>query len=268
MASRSLLSADKFTAPGAAAWNLYPILDFQLRLYDVVINYTTVAIEAFYASDAEVNADAKVQAFARLMLAPDGGNMRQITASNEVATRAELAEVTAGLLYLGLAHSTEALQEFVLPRVASMAHLPQRLMITALPDPLRTYETWEIVAAAPNNEIYSSSYNFVMLFIGSSVISPSFVPTNTSALQTVVEAIGASALQNLQAITEDLPYLNPNYKGEVLTAEQAATAMQPYGGPVIDLSFNMNMLVVCSVFAGTAALQWASLLVANRLRVL
>jgi hypothetical protein len=268
MANRSLLSADKFTAPGAAPWNLYPILDFQLRLYDVVLNYTTVVIDAFYASDADVKADAKVQAFARLMLAADGGNLRQITASNAVATRAELAEVTAGLLYLGLAHSTESLQDFVLPRVASMAHLPQRLMITALPDPLRTYETWEIVAAAPNNEIYSRCANFAMLFIGSSTTSPSFVPANQSALQTVVEGIGASTVQNLAAITEALPYLNPNYEGVPLTAEQAATAMQPYGGPRIDLSFNVNMLVVFLVFAGTAALQWAALQVSDHFRML
>ena len=102
-------------------------------------------------------------------------------------------------------------------------------------------------------------------------LSPNNSPPNdqcASQVSVKEHLSGATALENMQALTKDLPYLNPSYEGVALTAEQAATAMQPYGGPVINLSFNMNMLVVCLVFAATAALQWASLLVANRLRVL
>ncbi|KAL4531737.1 hypothetical protein Ndes2526B_g04167 [Nannochloris sp. 'desiccata'] len=263
MARRSLLDAKLFTSPGGQPWDLYPLMGAQMRIYDMSLEYTTAVVNAYYPTDASVAKDAQVQRFAYLLTAPEGANLRNVTKSNKIATRAELAEVTAGLIYFGNAHGTEALQDWVLPRVASQAHLPQRIMIRALPDPQKEYQTWEIVAAAPDNKVMSRAGEFAMLFIGSTTISEPFVPQQQDPITGLVVGLGSEVSSNPQLL-EEYPYLNPSYAGLPLTSEQAALALTPAGGIRIKYSIGENGAIVFSAFAIATILQFISLTLASR----
>ena len=263
MAKRSLLDVNQFTSPGGRPWDLYPLMDAQMRIYDMTLNYTTKVIDAYYPTDAAVLNDTQVQRFAYLLTAPEGSNLRNVTKSNKIVTRAELAEVTAGLIYLGMAHGTEALQDWVLPRVASQAHLPQRIMLRSLPDPTKEYQTWEIVAAAPDNKVMSRAGEFAMLFIGANTISNPFVPQEANPITTIATQFGAEATSNPKLL-EDYPYLNPSYKGLPLNNSEAALALTQSGGPKIKYSIGENGAIVFSAFAIALILQFVSLTVASR----
>jgi hypothetical protein len=263
MAKRSLLDPNMFTSPGGRPWDLYPLLDAHIKIYDMTLDYTTKVINAYYPTDADVAKDSQIQRFAYLLTAPEGANLRNITKSNKIITRAELAEVTAHLISLGNAHGTEALQDWVLPRVASQAHLPQRVMIKALPEPQKEYETWEIVAAAPDNKVMSRAGEFAMLFIGSTTISEPFVPQQGNPITGLVSGLGSEVSSN-PALLEEFPYLNPSYDGLPLTSDEAALALTQAGGPKIKYDINDNGAIVFSAFCISLILQFISLTLASR----
>lgn len=74
-----------------------------------------------------------------------------------------------------MAHNTAHLIDYT-QRLASMAHMPVRLEVQAMPDPSASYSLAQMMAYAPNAETYSTQVAFIFAFYAAKPLNQ-FVPS-------------------------------------------------------------------------------------------
>ena len=165
MLKSSGLSAAMFSSSSASPWDQYPTAGLMLKIWGVGALAAESTLSPFYPTDASVEADAGIQAWVAAMLAPLGGNLRQLNALNAITTRAELFDVAGCLLSIGMFHGFTYLQDYTVSAL-SMAHLPPSLNVSRLPDPTANFSVAQLVSAITNTNIYGLQATFVFAFNG------------------------------------------------------------------------------------------------------
>ncbi|GAQ83218.1 ATP-binding cassette (ABC) superfamily protein [Klebsormidium nitens] len=95
------------TAPAAGAPDFAEVSemrDLLIALWGVQDDFAAAFVNATYAEDADVEADAPLQDFVTELSHPDRGNFGNLTRSGQVATRGDLAGVLTRLLHRRVIH--------------------------------------------------------------------------------------------------------------------------------------------------------------------
>jgi hypothetical protein len=173
------LSESRFRGTGPrGSWEGLPGPAYQLKLRKIAGAYATAFINAAYADDAAVAADAEVQTMAATLCATEGSNLvalRVPTAADDgcaLDTRARLAQFVGDWLSLVAAHSSAHLQDFVFP-IMNMPLMPPRLGENQeMPDPTASYSAADYLRWVPSTATMSRQVAFFAEFIATSWTYP------------------------------------------------------------------------------------------------
>ncbi|KAG1658178.1 hypothetical protein FOA52_006939 [Chlamydomonas sp. UWO 241] len=173
---RSGLAVERFSTPETADFKYYPLAGDSKQLWSMCRTGAKKTLGYFYPNDARVRDDKPLQAWLQAMLAPRGGNLRQVTEDNTIRTRSQLYDVAAQLMYQSLVHSVSKLQDYIIMAL-SMAHLNEVMNIEQLFNATAEYSVTELLAATTNTEFFSASYGFICAFLGVESFT-ALVPSN------------------------------------------------------------------------------------------
>jgi hypothetical protein len=156
-------------AGGKGSWEGLPAAAYHLKMRQLASDYATAAINAAYADDAAVAADAQVQAMAATLCDPEGSNVVELQPGGgcSLDTRAKLAGFMADWVSLVAAHSSAHLQDYVF-RILNMPLQPPALGKQEAPDPKRKYGEADYLLWVPKTRTASRQVNFFANFVAAS----------------------------------------------------------------------------------------------------
>jgi hypothetical protein len=166
---------------GRGAWEGLPAAAFHLKAREMAGAYAKAAVEASYADDAAVAADAQVQAMAAALCDPEGSNVVELQPEGGCAldTRAKLAAWMADWVSLIAAHSSAHLQDYVL-RIMNMPLAPPAMGKQEAPDPEATYGEDDYLQWVPKTRTAARQVSFFANFVATSY---TFAMTNMAPSQ-------------------------------------------------------------------------------------
>lgn len=163
------LDVKKFTR--SSDWDLYPVAQRLLQIWNIVERLTTVFVGATYASDAAVAADGALAAWMKASAAPSpsGGNLRGLPVMN---TRTALKNVLTSLLYRVTAHGISRLNKSVNPVLTFMANYPPCLQSADIPAANAPLSPAALLKMLPWTNTMGAQLSFYYIF----VFSPPYAP--------------------------------------------------------------------------------------------
>jgi hypothetical protein len=164
------LDPTKFTQ--SQAWDLYPIVQDLLQLWQATSDYVNVFVETTYANDAAIVADAPLQAWMSASADPAQGNIRGLPA---MTNKQALKDVLTSLLYRVTAHGIARLNNTANPPLTFASNYPPCLQNTTLPPNDQPLDTTSLLKMLPWTETIGELVNFYFIFVFS-VPYESFIP--------------------------------------------------------------------------------------------
>ncbi|HEX2207962.1 MAG TPA: hypothetical protein VHG93_09805 [Longimicrobium sp.] len=128
------LDVADFTDPSQPGgdWNLYPNVQWILRVWDMTQEYVSAVVNAGYADDAAVAADTELAAWISASIDPGGGNVVGLTRPE---TRDALTQVLTSLLYRIVFHGMGRLRSMGTPLPSFAPNYPPCLQSPGIPAP-------------------------------------------------------------------------------------------------------------------------------------
>jgi len=171
---RQGLKAENFTRSAkSTAWDLYPVAEGLLRIWDIVENLVNSCVDATYKKDEDVAKDGHLKTWMNLAAAPSpsGGNVRGLPKMNN---KKDLKDVLTSLIYRVTAHGISRLNKSVNPVLTFMANYPPCLQSTEIPKPDEdfTKNTKKLLEMLPQTRTMGEQLRFYYVF----VFSPPYVP--------------------------------------------------------------------------------------------
>ena len=164
------LDVKKFTK--ISEWDLYPVAQQLLRIWNIAESLVNVFVEATYNSDKAVADDQPLQAWMKAAAAPTasgGGNVRGLPVMN---TRQALKSVLTSVIYRITAHGISRMNNSVNPVLTFMANYPPCLQNAELPEADATLSTADLLKMLPWTNTMGEQLRFYYVF----VFSPPYVP--------------------------------------------------------------------------------------------
>ncbi len=168
--SRLGLVPDHFSSEGP--WDLYPVVQRQLAVWDLVAGYVRSCVDATYLHDASVANDAELQLWMTNASAPTGANLRGL---GTLRTKAALEKVLTSILYRITIHGVGRLNAGVNPVVSFISNFPHCLQRTDIPHPSARLSTQALLSYLPNTGTIGTALNFYFIFAFSPPYQP-FIP--------------------------------------------------------------------------------------------
>ncbi len=78
----------------------YPYRDDALLLWQATETYVKDYLSLYYTSDADVNEDTELQAWARKLMSSEGGGIKKLVSDGELDTLAKLVEVVTQIIFV------------------------------------------------------------------------------------------------------------------------------------------------------------------------
>jgi hypothetical protein len=152
-----------------ADWDQYPVVRYCLNIWEATQRYVAAVIEANYASDEGVKADAALQAWITA-----SGNLEQgnVAGLPPMDTKAALKAVMTSLIFRITVHGASRLNQAANPYLTFIANFPPCLQRTDIPAPDTVLDEKALFAYLPNTGSIGSMVNFLFTF----AFSPPYVP--------------------------------------------------------------------------------------------
>ena len=152
-----------------ADWDQYPVVRYELAVWEATERYVGAVIEANYASDEGVKADAALQAWIAASGDPAQGNVAGLPL---METKAALKEVMTSLIFRITVHGASRLNQAANPYFTFVANFPPCLQRTDIPPPDTVLDEKALLAYLPNTGTIGSMADFLFTF----AFSPPYVP--------------------------------------------------------------------------------------------
>ena len=152
-----------------ADWDQYPVVRYELALWEATERYVGAVIEANYASDEGVKADAALQAWIAASGDPEQGNVAGLPL---METKAALKEVMTSLIFRITVHGASRLNQAANPYFTFVANFPPCLQRTDIPPPDTVLGEKALLAYLPNTGTIGSMVGFLITF----AFSPPYLP--------------------------------------------------------------------------------------------
>jgi hypothetical protein len=153
-------------------WDLYPVIQNLLELWEVTENYVETFVSTTYATDVDVARDTALQAWITAAAAPAEGNVRGLP---KMASRAALKDVLTSLIYRVTAHGISRLNNSANPVLTFSANYPPCLQSATLPCVNANLDTQTLLKLLPWTGTIGEVVNFYFTFVFSSPYGP-FIP--------------------------------------------------------------------------------------------
>lgn len=153
-------------------WDAYPIAGHYLYFWQATETYARAFVEATYADDAQVAADAPLQAWIAAAGDPDRGNVQGIPA---VQGRETLIRVLTSLIYRITIHGCGRNPATSNPGLTFVANFPPTLQNPSIPDPGQAIDTETLLTYLPVTGTIGQMVTFYFTFAFSVPYVP-FVP--------------------------------------------------------------------------------------------
>jgi hypothetical protein len=152
-----------------ADWDQYPVVRYELAIWEATERYVAAVIEANYASDEGVKADAALRAWIAASGDPEQGNVAGLPL---METKAALKEVMTSLIFRVTVHGASRLDQAANPYFTFVANFPPCLQRTDIPPPDTVLDEKGLLAYLPNTGTIGSMAGFLFTF----AFSPPYVP--------------------------------------------------------------------------------------------
>ncbi len=130
-------------------WDVYPIAGHYLYFWQATETYARAFVETTYADDAQVAADAALEAWITAAGDPDRGNVQ---GSPAVRDRATLTRVLTSLIYRITIHGSGRNPATSNPGLTFVANFPPTLQSASIPDPGQPIDTRRCSPTCPRPE--------------------------------------------------------------------------------------------------------------------
>jgi hypothetical protein len=163
------LSEQDFTS--VSKWDLYPVAQRLLQIFEIVKTLVNVFVDATYNSDKAVEDDQPLQAWIRASgdPPPSGGNIRGLP---EMKTKEALKNVLTSLIYRITAHGISRMNKSANPVLTFIANYPPCLQSDAMPRANAPLSTQDLLKMLPWSNTMGEQLSFYYTF----VFSPAYVP--------------------------------------------------------------------------------------------
>jgi hypothetical protein len=151
------------------AWDLFPVVQNLLRIWDICENYVKAFVANTYPADAAVAADKELQTWMANAAKPDQGNIRGLP---DLKNRGALIKLLTSQLYRLTAHGVSRLQRSTDPWLTFVANFPPCLQRTDLPSPDSSLSTRELLKYLPNVRTIADTLVFYYAFAYSKPYTP------------------------------------------------------------------------------------------------
>lgn len=159
-------------------WDLFPVIQYQMRVWVGVTGYVQVFVDHFFATDEIVADDADLQAWVRASADPGNGN---IVGLGSVQTRAELSEFLLSLLFRVIMHGISRLNETAYPALAFVSNYPTCLNGQDIPAPTATSAQIRLLDRLPYTGQIGQILSFYDIFVFTEPYE-SFVPKDVDVV--------------------------------------------------------------------------------------
>jgi hypothetical protein len=152
-----------------ADWDQYPVVRYELAVWEATERYVGAVIEANYASDEGVKSDAALQAWIAASGDPEQGNVAGLPL---METKAALNDLMTSLIFRVTVHGASRLNQAANPYFTFVANFPPCLQRTDIPPPDTVLDEKALLAYLPNTGTIGSMVGFLFTF----AFSPPYVP--------------------------------------------------------------------------------------------
>jgi hypothetical protein len=153
-------------------WDQYPLVGSLLELWEATQGYVGVFVDATYASDAAVSADATLRAWMNAASAGSEGNLRGLPPMD---SKANLARVLTSLIFRITAHGSARLNSSANPALTFVANFPPCLQDATIPPPDSVFDTKGLFSFLPKTGTIGEMVRFYFTFAFSVPYVP-FIP--------------------------------------------------------------------------------------------
>lgn len=161
------------------AWDLYPIIQTYLALWQAVETYVQLFVDTTYPSDQAIVDDNKLQQWIKASSQANKGNIRGLPAMD---SRAALQRVLTSQLYRTTAHGLSRLNRTANPALTFVANFPPCLQSRSIPTPDTTLTTKQLLTYLPTTGTIGEMVTFYYTFVFSTPYVP-LIPQNGSEAQ-------------------------------------------------------------------------------------
>jgi hypothetical protein len=156
-------------------WDLYPVAQNLLRIWNAVDKLVTVFVATSYRSDQDVVNDQLLQRWIKASASPgpEGGNIRGLP---NVNTRAALKSVLTSLLYRVTAHGISRLNHSINPVLTFMGNYPSCLQSSVMPNPDTPVSETDLLKMLPWTNTIGEQLSFYDIFVFSQPYVPLIPP--------------------------------------------------------------------------------------------
>ena len=143
-------------------WDLYPVVQRLLQIWDATEIYVNAVVDGSYLNDAAVKADGPLQTWMIAAADPNEGNVQGIGAMD---SKASLKKMLTSLIYRITAHGISAMNISANPVLTFVANFPPCLQNSQLPNPNVNMSTVDLLKYLPNTGAIGDLVSFFYVFI-------------------------------------------------------------------------------------------------------
>ena len=169
------LDQAKFTQ--SLPWDLFPVVEDLLQIWQMTSDYVNVFVETTYANDTAVAADTALQSWMNAAGDPEKGNIRGLPAMNG---KQALKDVLTSLLYRVTAHGIARLNNTANPSMTFAPNFPPCLQCAVLPPADVDLSTADLLKVMPWTGTIGDLVNFYFVFVFSAPYE-SFIPFGSAS---------------------------------------------------------------------------------------
>jgi hypothetical protein len=155
-----------------ADWDQYPVVRYLLAIWDATEIYVGKVIDLNYASDGDVQRDAKLQSWIAASGDAAQGNVHALP---KMDSKTALKGVLTSLIYRITAHGGARLDQVANPMLTFVANFPPCLQIAEIPAPDIEMNATRLMQYLPKTGTIGSMLTFLFTFIYSPPYA-SFIP--------------------------------------------------------------------------------------------
>ncbi len=156
------IAPDDFTSASGEAWDLYPIVQHYLTVWNAVSDYVTRCVNALYTSDSSVQSDESLQKWITASQSADDGN---ITSLPNVQDKQSLIKFLSSLVYRITMHGCSRLNSTANPALTFVGNYPHCLQRTDIVSPAANLSTQELLSYLPKTGTIGEAINFYYIFV-------------------------------------------------------------------------------------------------------
>ncbi|MDY8138567.1 lipoxygenase family protein [Aquimarina sp. 2201CG5-10] len=161
------LSKRDFTV--SEPWDMYPIIGYLLKIWEIVKEYTYIFVENTYISNEAVKKDTELQAWIAAAGQKENGNIKGLP---KVDTKQKLQQILTSILYRITAHGLSRMDNTANPALTFVGNYPPTLQSAHIPEPSSTFSTEELLQYLPNTGTIGEMITFYYTFVNSAPYEP------------------------------------------------------------------------------------------------